>query len=84
MSAGDDEVLRASVAACLGGFVRHGSDQEVRQVLMTGPLGASSPVKWTRLGHALTLAAIASYAPERYVAPHQCPAQHVFLSARNQ
>lgn len=58
-------MLRGAVASCLGVFVKHSSADEVRQVLLKGPLGPPAPSKWDRLGHALTLAAIALNAPER-------------------
>ncbi len=63
--AGDDEVLRGALASCLGVFLKHSTAEEVRQVLLKGPLGPAAPSKWDRLGHALTLAAVALSAPER-------------------
>ena len=64
--AGDDEVLRGALAGCLGVYLKHCTGDEVRQVLLRGPLGPSAaPSKWDRLGHALTLAATAASAPER-------------------
>lgn len=63
--AGDDEMLRGALASCLGVFLKHSTAEEVRQVLLKGPLGPAAPSKWDRLGHALTLAAVALSAPER-------------------
>ncbi len=58
-------MLRGALASCLGVFVKHSSAEEVRQVLLKGPLGPPAPNKRDRLGHALTLAAVALSAPER-------------------
>ena len=62
-------MLRSAVAGCLGVYVKHCSPDEVRQVLLKGPLGSAAPSKWDRLGHALTLAATAANAPERCAFP---------------
>lgn len=58
-------MLRTAIAGCLGMFVKHGSADEVRLVLLRGPLGSAAASKWDRLGHALTLAASAASAPQR-------------------
>ncbi len=59
-------MLRGALAGCLGVYAKHCTQEEVRQVLLRGPLAApAAPSKWDRLGHALTLAATAASAPER-------------------
>ena len=65
-TAGGDEALHGSIAACLGQWAQHCSREEAAALLQQGPLAAHQSPDWTeRLGQALTMAAVAQHAASR-------------------
>lgn len=63
--AGDDEGVIEVLAGCQGVYARHCTPPELAALLKGGAFAPASASRSERLGHALTLAAVAQYAPER-------------------
>ena len=54
------------LAGCLGVYARHCTPPELAALLKGGGFAPASASRSERLGHALTLASVAQYAPERW------------------
>ena len=67
--AGDDEGVVEVLAGALGVYARHSTLPELAALLKAGAFAPASSSRIERLGHALTLAAVAQYAPNRCSTP---------------
>lgn len=77
---GEDELLIAELAGCLGAWAAHAAPEELASTLASGPLAPAQPGGWPqRLGNALALASTIQHGLPRCsaaLAMPQLPAAH--------